>query len=74
MLGKILWKMHNYNDANPPVHSQLAIDAILQAIRCLPERRDSRHPAKDPILEPHCKLLSVVHKLVRSKRPESVGF
>ena len=76
MLAKVLWKMHNCpSEIHPPVDridSQLAIDAILHAIKCVPERRDSRHPDKDPILEPHYKLVSMVHKLVRSKRPESV--
>ncbi len=73
MLGKILWKMHNHSrETHPPVHFQLAIDAIVQAIRCLPEKRDSRHSDKDPILEPHYKLVSMVHKLVRPKRTEKV--
>ena len=78
MLGKVLWKMHKCSsDIHPPVSrldSQLALDAILQAINCLPERRDGRHSDKDPILEPHYKLLSIVHKLVRSKRRESVSL
>jgi hypothetical protein len=40
---------------------QDVIDALLDAIVALPQRKDSR---SDPIFEPHFKLLSVVHKLV----------
>ena len=47
------------------VDHQLVIAAIVQAIEACPEKRDSRHPEKDPILEPHYKLVSIVHKLVR---------
>ncbi|KAI4172476.1 MAG: hypothetical protein LQ343_003566 [Gyalolechia ehrenbergii] len=45
-----------------------AIEAIKTAIEALPGRRDSKHPEKDPTLEPHYKLASVVHKLVSSRR------
>ncbi len=45
-----------------------AVDAFIRAIEACPEKRDNRHPDKDPIIEPHYKLLSIVHKLVRSKR------
>lgn len=76
MLSKIYWKLHRYPSEKPPpvnrVDSQLAIDAILHAIKCVPEKRDSRHSDKDPILEPHYKLVSMLHKLVRSESPESV--
>lgn len=40
---------------------QDVLDALLDAIANLPQRRDSR---SDPIFEPHFKLVSVVHKLV----------
>lgn len=43
------------------VEMQDVLDALLDAIAALPQRRDSR---SDPIFEPHFKLLSVVHKLV----------
>jgi hypothetical protein len=42
---------------------QDVIDALLDSITALPQRRDSR---SDPIFEPHFKILSVVHKLVMS--------
>jgi len=47
---------------------QPAIVAFVRAIEACPEKRDARHPEKDPILEPHYKLVSVVHKLVHAKR------
>lgn len=40
---------------------QEVINAVLDAIAALPQRRDSR---SDPIFEPHFKLFSFVHKLV----------
>lgn len=40
---------------------QDVLDALLDAIAALPQRKDSR---ADPIFEPHFKLLSVVHRLV----------
>ena len=68
--------MHNCGDEvrGPAkrIGYQPAIDAFIRAVEACPERRDSRHPDKEPILEPHYKLLSVVHKLVRLKRV-SVG-
>ena len=72
MLGKVLWKLHNCADevrgAVKRIDPQPVIDAFVRAIETCPERRDSRHPEKEPILEPHYKLVSVVHKLVQSKR------
>lgn len=38
------------------------IDCLLDAIEALPQRKDSR---SEPIFEPHYKLVSIVHKLVR---------
>lgn len=77
MLGKVLWKMHNCGqnvrrNATPSGY-EAAIDAFVKAVRFLPEKRDNRHPDKDPILEPHYKLASVVHKLVHSHRLSSAG-
>lgn len=47
---------------------QPALDAFRTALETLPERRDSKHPEKGPTFEPHYKLVSVVHKLVSSRR------
>lgn len=72
MLGKCLWKMHNCSEevrgrARKISHVE-ALDAFTRAIELLPQRRDSRHPEKQLTLEPHYKLVSVVHKLVQSRR------
>ncbi len=66
MLGKCLWKMHSADSTirstsrQPGV--QPVIDAFTRAIETLPEKKDGR---RDPILEPHYKLASVIHKLVQ---------
>lgn len=75
MLGKVLWKMHSYGNNvlgnDKRIGYQVVIDAFVRTIDSCPDKRDSRHPDKDPILEPHYKLVSVVHKL-RSLRRISV--
>lgn len=67
MLGKVLWKMHNYGNSvlgnDNGIGYQVVIDSFVRAINSCPNKRDSRHPDKDPILEPHYKLVSVIHKL-----------
>ena len=76
MLGKVLWKMHNYGDSvlgnAKRIGHQAVVNAFVRAIESCPDKRDSRHPDKDPILEPHYKLVSVVNKL-RVSRRISVG-
>ena len=71
MLGKVLWKMHNFGNNilnnSKRIGYQVVVDTIVRAIESCPDKRDSRHPDKDPILEPHYKLVSVVHKLRISK-------
>lgn len=68
MLGKCLWKAYykvsdewvsNEGVTKPPVQS--IVDVFVKAIDTVPRPKDSR---QDPILEPHYKLVSVVHKLV----------
>ena len=68
MLGKCLWKLHS-SQINPISQGvpQEALNAYTTAIQCLPEKRDNRHPDKDPVLEPHYKLVSTVHKLVQRR-------
>ncbi|KAL9008731.1 MAG: hypothetical protein Q9173_006172, partial [Seirophora scorigena] len=78
MLGKCLWKMHDCSDLIRSNHERIefqpAITAFRTAIETFAERRDNKHPEKDPTLEPHYKLVSVVHKLVASKRlPAEAG-
>lgn len=71
-LGKVLWKMHNSSDETlgnvKRIPFRPVIDALVHAVKCLPDRKDGRHPDKDPVLEPHYKLLSVVHKEVRANK------
>lgn len=59
--------MHNYGNSglgnDNPIGYQLVIDSFVRAINSCPDKRDSRHPDKDPVLEPHYKLVSVTHKL-----------
>ena len=59
--------MHSYPNQKQTVDYREVLDAFGKAIECVPERRDSRHPDKDPILEPHYKLVSIVHKLVQRR-------
>lgn len=61
--------MYNCDDSmrttSKRVEMQDVLDALLDAIANLPQRKDSR---ADPIFEPHFKLVSVVHRLVLSGR------
>ncbi|MCJ1307493.1 Histone transcription regulator 3 [Agyrium rufum] len=68
MLGKCLHKLRWYGGNDE--YDARYIEAFTRAIECVPERRDSRHPEKDPVLEPHYKLVSVVHKLVKHRHLE----
>lgn len=68
MLGKCLWKIHcGPEELHPVVKHRTVLDAFKKAIRYVPGKRDHRHIDKDPILEPHYKLVSIVHKLVQKK-------
>ncbi|PGH04967.1 hypothetical protein AJ79_06924 [Helicocarpus griseus UAMH5409] len=73
MFSKCLWKMFSCDDAtrrnNAPVEVDDVLDSLVDAIEALPSKKDSR---ADPILEPHFKLVSIVHKLVHrgSLKPE----
>ncbi|KAJ9311709.1 hypothetical protein DTO271D3_7969 [Paecilomyces variotii] len=66
ILSKCLWKMFSCDDAvrgpSKRVEIDDLIDCLLDAIEALPQRKDSR---SEPIFEPHYKLVSIVHKLVR---------
>ena len=66
MLGKCRWKLFNHVGLHTLGYKDV-LDAFTKAIECVPEKRDNRHPDKDPILEPHYKLVSIVHKLVQPK-------
>lgn len=69
MLGKCLWKMHcadegTHGTSQPPSWEDV-VDAFGWAIEMLPEKKDNR--GREPILEPHYKLVSIVNKLFQSK-------
>lgn len=65
MLGKCLWKMFTapleVRGKERAPQSEEVIAPFIRAIETLPNRRDSR---KEPTLEPHYKLVSIVHKMV----------
>ena len=69
MLGKCLWKMFTHAEnvktegVPPMVEAQDVIYAFTRAIETIPPR--SSRSDKPPLLEPHYKLISVVHKMVR---------
>jgi hypothetical protein len=63
MLSKSLWKVYACKELPPKLAKpdvEEVVEALTQAIAFLP-RRDSR---KEPILEPHYKIVTVIHKLV----------
>lgn len=71
MLGKCSWKMFCKADdeydlkvkSNKPTHHDV-LKAFGNAIKTVPKPRDSR---QEPILEPHYKLVSIVHKIVMKR-------
>lgn len=83
MLSKCLWKMYTATEAmrnygripGTPTYRpsmQDVIDAATAAIESLPQRKDNRRE-KEPILEPHYKLVSIAHKLVLRKDLDAVA-
>jgi hypothetical protein len=67
MLGKCLWKMLNSQSAEKSerkIEVDEVIDAFTAAVKASPERKDR---SSDYVLEPHFKLVSVVHKLVHRR-------
>lgn len=40
---------------------------IIKAIELLPTKKDPKRAPTEPVLEPHYKLVSVVHKMVMSE-------
>ncbi|KAF2760926.1 hypothetical protein EJ05DRAFT_461532 [Pseudovirgaria hyperparasitica] len=67
MLGKCLWKMYNCTTRNhidnAPTIEQI-VNAFVNAIDRLPGKKDSK---REPVLEPHYKLVSIINKLVHDK-------
>ena len=71
MLGKCLWKMKMFKHDSPipgratRPSSQQVLNSFIRAIELIPDekRKDSREK-REPVLEPHYKLVSIVHKLL----------
>ncbi|KIW10380.1 hypothetical protein PV08_11342 [Exophiala spinifera] len=59
--AKCLWKMFQSPENNGRVTAEDVIDGITGALEALPKKERST----EPILEPHYKLVSVVHKMVK---------
>ena len=67
MLGKCLWKMHSApRDTIPPndqpPSAPKVFESFLRALELVPGK-NSRDSKSQPILEPHYKLLIIVHKM-----------
>ncbi|KAF2672690.1 hypothetical protein BT63DRAFT_382587 [Microthyrium microscopicum] len=64
MLGKCLWKMFTAPDEMSGKHKPTVTsitDTFVRAIEALPSTGSRK---QDPVIEPHYKLVSIVHKLV----------
>ncbi|OAP59231.1 hypothetical protein AYL99_06529 [Fonsecaea erecta] len=62
--AKCLWKMFRSPENHDRISAEAVIEAIVEAIEALP-KKEKNH---EPILEPHFKLVSTVHKMVRSRK------
>jgi len=68
MLGKCLWKMHTAPDqvrrhSQPPLVEEV-LQCLIRAIGVLADVKKDSREKREPTLEPHYKLVSIVHKLV----------
>ena len=69
MLGKCLWKMHsasqNVRGQEAPPTAKQVLKSFVRAVELIPDKdkKDSREK-REPVLEPHYKLVSTVHKMV----------
>jgi tetratricopeptide (TPR) repeat protein len=67
MLGKCLWKMHSapretLQPNDRPPNAPKVFESFLRALELVPGK-NSRDSKSQPILEPHYKLLIIVHKM-----------
>ncbi|KAJ9653069.1 Histone transcription regulator 3 [Neophaeococcomyces mojaviensis] len=62
LLGKCLWKMFR-SPTNLKVQTRVQIDDIIEAFSDAVKYVPKKERSSDPILEPHSKLVSTVHKL-----------
>ncbi|KAF2723138.1 hypothetical protein K431DRAFT_265218 [Polychaeton citri CBS 116435] len=68
-LGKCLWKMFNcekleHHDSRPD-RTQI-LECFVKAIELAPGKKEHRDSRREPPLEPHYKLVSIVYKMVRT--------
>ncbi|QIW95291.1 hypothetical protein AMS68_000809 [Peltaster fructicola] len=68
MASKCLWKMYSTTDdlrskSTLPTVSDV-LSPLYRAIELVPGKKDTRDNKREPVLEPHYKLVSLVHKLV----------
>jgi hypothetical protein len=69
-LGKCLWKMYCNaagRDQRPSIDA--IINEFCESINLLPRKKDSK---REPVLEPHYKIVSVVHKMVTRRFIDAV--
>ncbi|EME41815.1 hypothetical protein DOTSEDRAFT_177180 [Dothistroma septosporum NZE10] len=70
MIGKCLHKMHAAPSTVRPhgeaPHATQVLTAFIRALELLPDKdkKESRDAKKEPVLEPHYKLVTIVHKLL----------
>lgn len=60
--------MHCAQEGDRGPSTQDVVNALVRAIEHLPDKKDGNR--REPILEPHYKLVSVIHKLVMRKELE----
>lgn len=70
MLGKCLWKLYSADptlrgEESPPLLDEV-VDCLTRAVEAVPERKDGRKD-KEPIIEPHYKLVAILTKLVQRR-------
>jgi hypothetical protein len=64
MLGKCLWKILSTQEAAEDDKRPQLVSAMLHSFETAIKALPAREARRDPILEPHYKLVSIVHKLV----------
>ncbi|SMQ47241.1 unnamed protein product [Zymoseptoria tritici ST99CH_3D1] len=70
MIGKCLWKMHSATESvrrhDIPPPAVRVLESFVRALELLPDKdkKESRDSKREPVLEPHYKLVTIVHKLV----------
>ncbi|KAI1629752.1 hypothetical protein EDD37DRAFT_617756 [Exophiala viscosa] len=60
--AKCMWKMFRHPENSGRIVAEDVIDPIVEAIHALPLKKDK---SNEPLLEPHFKLVSIVHKMVK---------